>query len=70
MLQLSWVTRIQDYEFRAYEHIANQYFYLNMFDKSNGYCLKALYGNNETLDSHPRVITEQYYWYKNRTATT
>ena len=69
MLQLAWVTNIQDYEFRAYKQIAKQYFYLNEVDKSNGYSMKALLGDIEQADSHPRVISEEHYWYKTRMAT-
>lgn len=69
MLQLAWIMRIQDYEFRAYKHIAKQYFYMDMVEKSNGYTMKALLGDHESLDSHPRQISEEHYWYKTRSAT-
>ena len=59
---------MQDYEFRAYKHIAKQYFYLNDTAKSTGYGMKALLGDIEGPGSHPRVISEEKYW--NRTRMT
>ena len=70
MLQLAWITRVSDYEFRAYKQIAKQYFYLHEADKSNGYTMKALLGDIEQADSHPRVISEDHYWHKVKMAST
>ena len=61
MLQLAWLTRIQDYEYRAYAEIAKQYFYLQKIDKSKEYHMKALNGQLEKLDNPERLISEDQY---------
>ena len=32
--------------------------------------MKALLGDHEALDSHPRMISEEHYWYKQKISTT
>ena len=51
MLQLAWLIRSTDAEFRAYNEIGKAYFYLGHIEKSFDYQSKALHGDLEELDS-------------------
>lgn len=61
MLQLSWLIRSTDWEFRAYNEIGKAYFYMGHIEKSNDYQMKALNGDLEELDSRQRTISEDQY---------
>lgn len=44
MLHTSWLHDSVDYEMQAYEHIALQYYYLGMIEKSSNYHKRTIRG--------------------------
>ena len=47
VLQLAWITKIPQYEIKAYNNIAQQYYYMQNIDKSHGFQMKSLMGDIE-----------------------